>query len=294
MRLRNTMAVLCALVTLACVPGCDPPKTKSLTSDRQVTYDELQSELTVWKSEQEAKAKADAEEDARQIRAAEAQAKRDAEDARRKANRKLAQMDLDASTIREELDATLAQITDGFSFRVDDIRSSAQNRIATDISSNEKMQAKADSAVAELNRKSEQLSSLTKLGLGGAKIAASFVPGATPAIDAVTALLGTTGVLGVGGMVYSRIQLGKKKQENESLAQEKSKVEKDHADAVDAHAADLAAMEKVISSFDHLKDVKPDLVNIMKTVDAAGRLILDEWQGPDGKALVNKLQQHAA
>lgn len=269
--MRSSLAavVLCSILTFAFIPGCEQPKTTSPISGNQVTAEQLQAEVSVWDSEREAKAKADAEADAQAIREAQAQSKRDAAKAKRDAERKLRQMDADAETIRAELEATLAQLTDDFSFRVDGIHANARSRLAADSSAEAAMQAKADAAIADINRQIEQRGMLAKLAQGGMQIAASAVPGAAPAISGLEALLGTTGLLGIAGTVVSRIQVGRSRA---------------------SHRADLARMEKVVDAIDVAKDKDETFAKAF----AANKTTLSEWMGSEGKALVSKLQQHAA
>jgi len=286
------LVVLVAAGVLS-MSGCESPRTTSPISKRPVTAEELQAEVVVWQEDREAKAKADIEDDAKAMREAVAQSKRDAAKAKRDAERKLRALDANAVEVREELLDVLAQLEQDFTLRTDSIQAGARTRLENDAATERSMQAKADAAVADLNRQVEQRGAIWKLARGGAQIAGTFVPGAQPAISAAEALLGTTGLVGLVGTTVSRIQLGRKKQELAAESERADKVEMEREEAKRKHEADLVAMEKVVSSLDHLKDVKPELSTILKAVDAGGRLILDEWQGPDGKALVNKLQQHA-
>lgn len=261
--------VLCAIASCFTLSGCDTPKTTSPISKQQVTADQLQAEVTVWQADREAKAKADAEADAQAVREAQAESKRLAAKAKRDAERRLRQMDADAQVVREDLEDALSKITDEFSFRVDSVQANARSRLESDASSERAMQSKADAAIADINRQIEQRGMLAKLAQGGLQIAASAVPGAAPAISGLEALLGTTGLLGIAGTVVSRIQVGR---------------------ARASHQSDLARMEKVVDAIDVAKDKDIKFADAF----AANKTLLSEWMGSEGKALVAKLQQHAA
>jgi hypothetical protein len=261
--------VLCAIASCLTLSGCDTPKTTSPISKQQVTAEQLQAEVTVWQAERESKAKADAEADAQSVREAQAESKRLAAKATRDAERRLRQMDADAQVVREDLEDAIAKITDDFSFRVDSVHANARSRLEADASSERAMQAKADAAIADINRQIEQRGMLAKLAQGGMQIAASAVPGAAPAISGLEALLGTTGLLGIAGTIVSRIQVGRSRA---------------------SHRADLARMEKVVDAIDVAKDKDETFAKAF----TANKTTLSEWMGSEGKALVSKLQQHAA
>jgi hypothetical protein len=178
-------------------------------------------------------------------------------------------MDADAQVVRDELEDALSQIADDFSLRVDSIRANARSRQEADASAERAMQAKADAAIADINRQIEQRGVVAKLAQGGLQIVASAVPGAAPAISGLELLLGTTGLLGIAGTVVSRIQVAR---------------------ARASHQSDLDSMEKVVDAIDIAKDKDIKFAESF----AANKNLLSEWMGSDGKALVARLQQHAA
>lgn len=202
-------------------------------------------------------------------KAAQEAAKLNAEKARRAFDRAVARLqsettlkvdDLAAELEAAQSDAALAlrDTLTTFERRGEEIRAAAEDRAATNAIAAEQSAARTKAALESIEAKQARV-------MGGLKLAEGIA--GTFGGPVGMGLAGVLGASGIGGLIFGRAQGAKAR----NVAAEKAQFEQTTKD--------------VLMSLEALKLKNPAFRDLLKSEAT----LLTEWQGADGKALVNRL-----
>ncbi len=262
--MQRSPRVLLLIVVFAALAGCDllEPRTTSPFSGEAVTSDQLRAEASRWEADLQAADLRAETEAAQALRRAQAEA-------RNKATHLDVEHELAIADLQASLDERVAVAVDALEV----------GRAERD-SALEAMQAGVDAAIADLRRQGEQ-----RRAVWGA---IKTIPGvqAVPGFSAVDAAVGA---LITGAPLAGALQLVRVRQRRRAggLAESLAASEQSRADTERALATTERAAERVVDSLDILREKDPGVAAAF----AAHARLLDSWQGPEGKALVDRLQR---
>lgn len=168
--------------------------------------------------------------------------------------------DLAAEFDAAQADAALAlrDTLAAFERRGEEIRAAAEDRAATNALAAEQSAARTKAALEAIEVKQARV-------MGGIKLAEGIAGSLGGPVGA--GLAGLLGTAGIGGLIFGRAQSAKAR----NVAAEKDQLEE--------------TAKNVLMSLEALKLKNPAFKDMLK----AEATLLTEWQGADGKALVNRL-----
>lgn len=233
------------------------PTAKAPTTGVSMTLDELEAERN--RAVKEAAAKQEAENLA---------AAQELERLRREAETRLRRLELanqaEVLDVQAEYDAKVIDTQAA-------LAAAAKQREA-DVAD---LNARFDTAIASVVKQREQLAAILQVAESVATTAGISTGGLLPLIGGI--------VLGGAGGAFGLVQRAKKYDALDVAAVQMRKAE----EAREAEAEASAATEKIVDSFDVLKERVPEFASIVK----AHKQLLQEWQGPAVVRLVDELQR---
>lgn len=270
------VGVVCiAIASMWLLSACSTsPRATSPITGQPATAGELAVQLEQWKAQQLSEAAAKEESLRRQLRQSQAEAAKRAREVQETANAAIAK----ATTLTEletaEISTKAAREVEAIAADAAIVASSVQSDVQLARQKLELDTRSIDAAFGLAQQSIEQQAAQRAAILGAitpiAQTAAASVPGGSAVVNLVGTLLGVAG-LGVGG-----VGLVSSQRKQQALVKEKQ--EREH---------ELRAMGRVVDSLDVLQRADESVAaSIQKH-----KQLIDEWQGPEGKALVDALQK---
>jgi hypothetical protein len=265
-----TLAGAAAVMIGVVAPGCSmlEPRTTSPYTGRPATSSEIESQRIMYEAERE-------KIEAREAREAEAELRRLRMEAEIAAKRIANGSEEELDTLRLETETRVADVVD---------------RVATNQSSREaearRIAEGVELAIQDLNRQQSQRSAILS--------AVGSIPGvaAAPGYGAVSSILQAL-LIGGGGTLVGGAVAARGKRELAAKA-ERAEEERDEeaeraSDAEETLAALSTAATRVVDSIDVLRTKVPAINDALK--DPEVKDLLNQWQGAEGKALVDRAQR---